>query len=64
MLRRDEAIAFLLDLVENEPGPIARDAIRAFDVFRSDERMIERLRKTLGARTDLDLLPFFEEEFS
>ena len=62
MLRRDEAIAFLLDLVKNEPGPIARDAIRAFEVYRSDARTIEHLRNTLGARTDLDLLPFFEEE--
>ena len=64
MLRRDEAIAFLLDRVKDDPGPLAREAIRAFEIYRSDERMLERLRKVLAARTDLDLLPFFEEEFS
>lgn len=61
MLRSDEAIAWLLSLVASEPGPIARDAIGVFEIYRSDERIAKRVRETVGQRRDIDLSGKVEE---
>lgn len=55
MQRSDAAIAWLLDLIRREPGPVARDAIGAFEVYRSEEAMVKRVRKVALARDDVDL---------
>jgi hypothetical protein len=55
MLRSEEALDWLLSLIASEPGPIARDAIGAFEIYRNDERLVERVRKTVRERSDLDL---------
>ena len=55
MLRSEEALDWLLALIASEPGPIARDAIGAFEIYRNDERLVERVRKTVRERSDLDL---------
>ncbi len=60
MLRREEAIEFLLGLVAEAPGFTARDAIAALAVYRHDEALCERLR-TAAARHDADLRAALEE---
>jgi hypothetical protein len=60
MMRSDAATEWLLALVANEPGPIAREAIAAFEIHRSDERLAERVRAA-ASREDLDLGSALEE---
>ncbi len=55
MMRSDEAIDWLVARVAREPGPIARDVIRAFEIHRGDEKLVERLARTATQREDLDL---------
>jgi HEAT repeat protein len=55
MLRIDEATLFLLSLIRDESAPVARDAIRAFEMYREDEALIGRVRAVAGERDDLDL---------
>lgn len=55
MMRSDEAIDWLLALVAREPGPVARDAIQAFEIHRGDARLVGRVQQTARDRTDVDL---------
>jgi hypothetical protein len=61
LLRSDEAVDLLLGFLESEPGPSARDAIRAFEIYRSDERVVERVRQAVRRREGADLTTTFEE---
>lgn len=61
MMRSDASVEMLLSLIANEPGPIARDAVRAFEIFRNDDRMVERVRETARAREDLELASTVDE---
>jgi hypothetical protein len=60
MMRSDEAIAWLLARVAEEPGPTARDAVAAFEIHRNDARLVERLRQAVEARGDVDLSSAFD----
>ena len=60
MHRSDDAIEWLLGLVRTEPGPCARDAIGAFEVYRNEEAMVDRVRRAARERTDIDLMPTIE----
>jgi hypothetical protein len=61
MHRSDAAIDWLLHLVRSEPGPMARDAIGAFEVYRNEEAMVQRVRRAAAERDDIDLTPTLEE---
>jgi hypothetical protein len=55
MLRRDEAVEFLLRCLENEPENSAMDALSALSLYRSDSAVAERVRNIVAKR-DSDLL--------
>jgi HEAT repeat protein len=55
MLRHEEAIDFLLSLVENESQGIAQDAIEALEMYHEDEQIWERVQDIAEARDDIDL---------
>jgi hypothetical protein len=61
LLRSDEAIEYLLSLIREEVGPIVRDAIKAFEVYRHDDTMVERVRAAALEREELDLQDALEE---
>jgi HEAT repeat protein len=52
-LRRDEAVDLLLDVVRDEPAPVARDAIHALASIRTDAAMRERVHGAAGSRPEL-----------
>lgn len=56
MQRSDDAIEWLLELVGREPGPVARDAISAFEMYRGEEAMARRVRDVALSREDVDLV--------
>ena len=60
MHRSDDAIRWLLERVAQETGPLARDAIDAFEVYRNEEAMVERVRAA-AAREDVDLTGYVDE---
>lgn len=55
MLRRDEAVQFLLACLENEPDNAAEDALSALSLYRSDGAVAERVRVVVAKR-DSELL--------
>jgi hypothetical protein len=52
-LRRDEAIERLLEVVRDEPAPLARDAVRALASVRTNAAMRERVHAACGQRPEL-----------
>jgi HEAT repeat protein len=63
MLKRDEAIAYLLaSVVEGEPID-AREAIRALAIYKHDENLRGQVKEALDRRKNRPLLAFFEETF-
>lgn len=54
-LRHDEALAYLLSLVAEGPGPVARDAIRALALYADDSDLHARVRQVAEGRDDVDL---------
>lgn len=63
MLRQEDALAFLVDLVAAAPGPDARDALAALATFRHDESLRARVETAVAARRDVDLRPAFAKAF-
>jgi HEAT repeat protein len=63
ILRSDRSIAFLLGLVAEAEGPIAREAIRALAVYRDDTSLAERVRDVARARRDVALESALDESF-
>lgn len=55
MLRKDEALEFLLARLEDEPESAASDALAALALYRSDDAIVERAR-AIVARRDSPLL--------
>ncbi len=55
LLHSDEAIEYLLSLIREQAGPIVREAIAAFEIYRHDDTMVERVRATALKREELDL---------
>lgn len=62
MLKRDEPIDFVINLIATGEGPIARDAIAALGLYRHDAALVERVR-TAATRDDLDLSASLRETF-
>ena len=63
MLRRDNAIAFLLNLVTEGPRRRAEDALRALALHRYDRALSERIASAVEARKEDDLSEIYAEEF-
>lgn len=63
MLRFDEAFEFLLSLVADAPGPVARDAIAALGTYRHDDALGARVRDAALGRGDADLRSALREAF-
>ena len=54
MLREEDAIDFLVSLIAEEPPGIARDAIKALEMYQGDERIWGQVRELIEARDDID----------
>jgi hypothetical protein len=52
-LRRDEAVAALLEAVRQESAPLAREAVAALASIRTDAAMRERVLAAAGSRPEL-----------
>ncbi len=63
MLRHDDAIAFLVSVVTDAPGPDARDALAALGTYRHDEALRARVGSAVEQRTDVDLRAVFAKSF-
>ena len=64
MLRREDAIAFLMNVVTVGPRRRAADALRALAIHRYDEALSERVASAVAARAEDDLRELYEKEFS
>lgn len=62
MLKRDESIDFLINLIATAEGPTARDAIAALALFRHDATLAERVRAA-AQRDDINLSSAVRETF-
>ena len=54
MLREEDAIDFLVSLIAEEPPGIARDAIKALEMYQGDEMIWGQVRELIEARDDID----------
>ncbi len=63
MLRRDAAIAFLLNLVIEGPRRRAEDALRALAIHRFDGALLERVASAVEARKEDSLRELYAKEF-
>jgi hypothetical protein len=61
--RLDEAIAFLVSLVESASVPIASAAVEAISIYRHNERISESVRKSVMGRPDKKLTENFHRAF-
>jgi HEAT repeat protein len=55
MLRQDEALAFLLNLITEGTLSDAKDAVAALDLYRQDKALWQRISYAVELRSDLDL---------
>ena len=55
MLRQDEALAFLLNLITEGKLSEAKDAVAALDLYRQDKALWQRISCAVELRADLDL---------
>jgi HEAT repeat protein len=62
MLKRDDAIDFLLERIATADGPTARDAIAALGMYRHDETLAARVRAA-AARKDVNLRAALRDAF-
>lgn len=62
MLKRDEPIDFLINLIATAEGLTARDAIAALSLYRHDSALVERVR-TAAAHNDIDLSSALRDQF-
>jgi hypothetical protein len=61
--RLDDAVAFLISLVESANPQTAGDAIEALSIYRHNERVTNAVREALAARRDNRLRERFAQEF-
>jgi hypothetical protein len=63
MLKRDEAIQYLLEQVAEAAPMHARDALRALAIYRHDGKLRAQVEAALARREDAALRAFFVEAF-
>ena len=61
--RLDEAVTFLISLVESASPQTTGDAIEALSIYRHSERVANRVREALAARGDDRLMDRFAQAF-
>jgi hypothetical protein len=61
--RLDEAVAFLVSLVESASVPIASATVEALSIYRHNERISESVRKSVTGRPDKKLTENFHRAF-
>ncbi len=62
--RLDQAVTFLISLVESASLQTAGDAIEALSIYRHNERVANAAREALTARSDKRLRDRFEKDFA
>lgn len=63
MLRRDDAIEFLIKCVDSEPENAALDAVSALSLYRSDETVTARVRSIVAKRDSEQLKRLCAEQW-
>ena len=63
LLRREEALGFLLEQVREGPGRAAAEAIEALADLRGDERLMARVREAAAARDEHEVEMALREAF-
>jgi hypothetical protein len=61
--RLDEAVAFLVSIVEDGGVSMAGDALEALSIYRSNERVVAAVRRAVEGRKDKGLGEQFRREF-
>lgn len=61
--RLDDAVSFLISLVESASSQTTGDAIEALSIYRHSERVANRVREALAARGDKRLMYRFAQAF-
>ena len=61
--RLDDAVTFLVSLVESANVQTAGDAIEALTIYRHSERVTNKVREALVARGDKRLVDRFAQAF-
>ena len=63
MLKRDEAIHYLLAVVSEGATMHARDALQALSLYRHDDKLRAQVEAALSKREDRSLQKFLAETF-
>jgi HEAT repeat protein len=63
VLKRDQSIDFLIELIATGEGPTARDAIAALGLYRHDTALVDRVRAA-AKRDDVNLSAIVRETFA
>jgi hypothetical protein len=61
--RLDEAVEFLVAVVESSGAAIAAEAVEALSIYRNNERVVERLRGAVAQRKERNLADRFRATF-
>jgi hypothetical protein len=63
LLRRNDAMNFLLSTIAKDPEPVAVDAVEALAVYDRDETLVQRIRQTVSQRGSVKLRQAVEKSF-
>jgi hypothetical protein len=63
LLRRDDAMEFLLSAIAKEPEPAAVDAVEALAIYDRDESLVQRVRHAVEQRGSVKLRQALEKSF-
>jgi hypothetical protein len=63
LLRRNDAIEFLLSAIASEPEALAVDAVEALAIYDRDESLVQRVRQAVTKRGSVKLLQAAEKSF-
>ncbi|HVM95895.1 MAG TPA: HEAT repeat domain-containing protein [Candidatus Acidoferrales bacterium] len=63
MIKHDDAIDFLLQIIREGKAMDGRDAIAALAIYKHDDALVERIRKAVAQRQEVDLSAPFERMF-
>ena len=63
LTRDEEAVKFLLHVVESESTPLAATSVEALSIFRSDTNLLNRVSETVNRRGGLAVTRAFTMAF-
>ncbi len=64
LTRDDEAIEYLLRIIEEERPPKAVRALQAISIYSADERLRERVYRAVSSRGEREVIEAFERAFA